>query len=560
MAYNLDIYENLIFDVPSARKMRYLHVVAALLFGLLTTFINHVVRMTSGQTELTAVVAIAVFLIPAMAAAEFVYRLAPRFVNQNRKNWCYLITLIGQGLVFIFAVAALLLGADGRVLGIGLVFVTLTTFSVLVLAAGTDRFTHIGFASTLQGVSVLGIIHVSTGIRPIGASGPLGTLPSVLNTLLIMLLINSGLVLSVLIHERLFDANVTYIDGANLTAALLQGRAESIDTGEPAEPRVHTLCIERDEKSAVFLAPWIHPGPITSFGGGRVTVDVIDHLNSQYDAGFYMKVPATHKSDPATTEAAEKVCVAASDPRTYATATRLHTREVDGISLRGRRFGDQRIVFVEPPNKDDFDIGVIADVIHPEETIIIDRHADRTEGYTIDLYEASEARRLRGELRKFLTELDELETLQYHAGWAVDHDRNHDEKAIVALVERVDGQETLVLGSNANEMSDSLSEFEQEIATTFDETVVFTTDTHHDLWELADRTSVDRGRLENVVEKAQTTCAEARIGFGVDSTAEMRLLGEEYYALMHSINIVLRSFTISLVLLYLLAVVAFFLI
>jgi hypothetical protein len=73
--------------------------------------------------------------------------------------------------------------------------------------------------------------------------------------------------------------------------------------------------------------------------------------------------------------------------------------------------------------------------------------------------------------------------------------------------------------------------------------------------DLAARREVDPDRMRAVIDEATEAVEPARAGVGVERAAETRLLGKEYYALQYTINYVLRSFTVSLAVLYALAAV-----
>jgi len=232
----------------------------------------------------------------------------------------------------------------------------------------------------------------------------------------------------------------------------------------------------------------------------------------------------------------------------------LH-REYDSTTFYGRRYGDKSVVFVEPDRFGDFPLSIFAERIIPSETVVIDRHAYEADDERGIRYGSVGAERFRESLDRFLDELETQPLGEYKAGTAVDTDG----KEICALVERVDGQRTVLLGSNENEVSETVRAVSSELESEFDHTVFFSTDTHYDLHDLAARTQVEPDRIQSTVDAAAESVSSAKAGVDVARAEETRLLGTEYHALMYTINYVLRSFTVSLVVLYVMAAIAVFL-
>jgi glutaredoxin-related protein len=105
------------------------------------------------------------------------------------------------------------------------------------------------------------------------------------------------------------------------------------------------------------------------------------------------------------------------------------------------------------------------------------------------------AERTRENLKEFLDILDEQELYEYKAGYAVE--RNG--KDCMALVEEVDGQKTLLLGSDENGPCRNMLEAQKNYLKEFDEVNIFTTDTHKDLKDLASKKEIEMSRIESAV-------------------------------------------------------------
>ena len=190
---------------------------------------------------------------------------------------------------------------------------------------------------------------------------------------------------------------------------------------------------------------------------------------------------------------------------------------------------------------------MFAECIAPEDTVVVDRHAEEKESHHPVRYGSTEAERFQAGLRQFLRDLEEEPLAPYRAGAAV----ATDSKQVCALVEEADDQRTVLFGSNENEVSETMQELESELEAELDHAVVFSTDTHHSMHDLAARRQVDPDRIRAVVDRARDRLGPAEAGIATARVDDAtRLLGTEYYALMYTINYVLRSFTVSLVFLY----------
>lgn len=538
-AYNLGVYENLVFSVPPTGRLRRVLLGGGVLSGLLTVALAEVGGLMAASPTTALVVCLG--FVGGGTVTALTTQLFPDFPA----NWGYLIGLVAMALSFGFLVLDVLIGptAGWGVTVLGSAFVLLTVMAVLVLTAGTDQVLSLTAASVPMPLVMLGL--PAAGSRYLGL--PAVDLPV---AVAISGTVALGLALSVYVHERLIDANVDYIDGSRLTSTLLTGRREDIAAGYPHEPHVHTLRIETGSSRHTLVSPWVHPGPIANFGGGAVADSVINRLNED-GSGFYLKAPSTHEDDCAETAIADSVVSAVTSPETNDEASELLHRTYNDISFHGRRYGDSRVVFMEPSDFGDCPTSVIEEVIDPSDTLVVDRHAYEPGGDGGIRFGSVAAHSIQAALRRFLADLDRAPLYPYRAGMAVDTEG----KQICALVEEVNDQRTVVFGSNENEVSDTLRDLEAEMAAEHDAAIVFSTDAHHDIHDLAVRRQVDRARARAVIDEAAGSIGSARAGLGVTRAEETRLLGREYYALQYTINYVLRSFTVSLVGLYLAAAV-----
>ncbi|MFB6115581.1 MAG: DUF2070 family protein, partial [Candidatus Nanohalobium sp.] len=233
-------------------------------------------------------------------------------------------------------------------------------------------------------------------------------------------------------------------------------------------------------------------------------------------------------------------------------ASKLVEKDFEGLKLKGRRIGDQKIVFIETERFDDFEKEVFMDVLDHENVMIFDQHNHPDHrGREIMHNSSVPAEKARKCLEEFLELLEEEELYTYSAGFST----STEGKALTALVEEVDGQRTLLLGSDENGPCKSVLEAEKKFSNRFDEVNIFTTDTHEDLKDLASKKSIDGERIDQTVEEAVKGLSKARIGFATSRAEKINLLHRDYYGLMHSINILTRLFPLSVIILYISAII-----
>jgi predicted neutral ceramidase superfamily lipid hydrolase len=125
-----------------------------------------------------------------------------------------------------------------------------------------------------------------------------------------------------------------------------------------------------------------------------------------------------------------------------------------------------------------------------------------------------------------------------------------DGKPITAVVEKVDGQKTLLLGSDENGPCETVNAKADEVSDRFEEVKVFTTDTHEDIKDLANTEEIDEDRLSSVIQEASETLSPASAGLTSSRCRDINLLNRDYYSITHSINIITRLFPLSIIILY----------
>lgn len=126
------------------------------------------------------------------------------------------------------------------------------------------------------------------------------------------------------------------------------------------------------------------------------------------------------------------------------------------------------------------------------------------------------------------------------------------------MVESVDGQDVLLMGIDTNGVTPDVRDLESRYRETFDEVLVFSTDTHASIHELANMRHSNVDALETAVERAREDVAPASIGLTSRTTRPLKLLKNDYNGLVFSVNILIRLTVIALLGLYALLVLWLF--
>ncbi len=537
MTDNLDSFQRIVFTLPSTGYSVLGISVAALFFAALTFIGFEEFRSIDlGFVDFLGL-AVMVYGLPAVFSAE---TLQQAFDDYPRE-WGLLLALCN--LVVFGIYTTLMTGADTtinlwNVFWLGLITVYLSNLFVLLLSLGYEHVRGISVTSLLQpALSLVGFHVLMVGYLRI----PIGLY---ITNGLILLFAGFCLVGIVVLFEYLMGANLADISVLNLTSGLIQKREQELDLGYETVVDVQSVTVETSE-TATFVAPWIHPGPLEGFGGGRVTTKIIDRLNADGN-GFFFHVPSTHKSDPADPADYAEILDAVEKPETTEEVSKLLKREYPDATFYGRRYGDRNIVYMDT-EFDDYRVSIFKEFLDLESVVLVDLHNQRKDRSRKEVWYGSEtARKLREQLTDFLMELEIQPLGEYAAGFSTDLDG----RPITALVEEVDGQKTLVFGIEGNGICEEVEAFKRQLAADFDDIVLFTTDTHGSVHDMTAENQLDPDRGRRVVKEAAERVETASAGINRSETRPIRLLGEDYSGLIFSINILIRAVILALILLY----------
>lgn len=542
-ADNVEVFKKVIFHLPKLEDTLKLTAVTAFFYASIL-FLLLQERFDLMFNELAIpVIGLLLFVVPGVISSEAYTFCLPEYP----RKWGYFLSLINQLIIFLFT--ALLafsesFGTAWNILWLGLTTLYASNFFILVLSNG-PLMKKISVLSMIQPVLILSGFHVL-----FGRYLEIGLVSYLMNFLIV---IGTGIVLLLAFYltEFLVGSNVSNISIIDLATALLQNRQEKLEIGREVRPDVQTLEIENSSGVKKFLAPWLHPGPLQGFGGGQITGKIIEDLNSEGE-GFFLHVPSCHQMDPTDPKDAEKVLQASNSPDKNSEASKLVKAEYDFCTFYGRKVGDQKIVFLEIKGFDDYDSAVFQPFIDKEEVLLIDLHNQPKSCREGEMrYGTAKAQQAQKNLGKFLEELEKLPQEKYSAGFS----SRTDGKPAMALVEQVGDQRTVIFGVEGNDASRKLLELEAELKQEFDEALLFTTDTHASIHDLASERQLEKSEIRKIVDEASSDLSEASIGFSVEKAEEMKFLTDKYFGLIYTINILVRLIPIMLLALYILLVV-----
>ncbi|SFS90150.1 DUF2070 family protein [Halostagnicola kamekurae] len=545
-ADNVDIFKHIVFSLPPLPVQIAAMVVLSPVYAAVTYLSFNTFAPVELLPGIIPLIALSVYFVPSFVPAELFYHVLPDYP----RHWSYFLALTNQ--LFVFVYALILSGADTgsnawRIIWLALITVSLTNVLVLTVSVGHERLKRIIPVSILQPLLLIGVFQVFIG-RAVGIEDSV-----ILLHFGVLLGVVAFLVLVLKVFDYLIGSNAN-VSAFELTSSLLKGERSALDLGYISKPDVQTLEVDNG-RSLTLAAPWVHPGPLGGFGGGELSQEVIESLN-ETGAGFFLHVPCTHKEDLADPADATKILEAVGEPEKTARASRLYSKDYDDVRFYGRTVDDSKIVFFEAEGIDDYHPGIFMGDVSRDDVLLVDMHNHHihAEMDTEIQYGTEEAARLKRYFDDFLETLDGLDTYEYEAGFDVDCDGD----PVVALVEEVDSQTTLVFGTDTNGVTDDLRALRERLENEFDEVILFSTDTHASVYELANMDEVETDVVEGVIQNASENVSNARIGLTNRQSDPVRLLKLDYSGLVFSVNIIIRLILISLAAFYLLLIVLVF--
>ncbi|MFP4654992.1 MAG: DUF2070 family protein [Methanohalobium sp.] len=543
MSDNIDVFKNIIFNVPSLKKVIGTLIFTGIIYGILINLSISYISAVSLNPWYIIVTVLFMFIIPALLSGE----MYSQFLPEYPRKWGYFLTLFNEFVIFVYGMILTASTNSGfisawNIFWLAIITIFLTSLIVLVGTLGYDYIKRISLLSLIQPLMIVTAFHLYIG-RSLEIS-----VTTYLERLGVLFLAGVMLVLIFLMAEYLISTNVN-VSVIKLSSGLLQKRQEVLDLGYMSTPDVQTLSIENENSITTIAAPWIHPGPLEGFGGGRASTDIINHLNKN-GTGFFFHVPSTHKCDPVDPGDIHKIIKALKNPPISPKASRMIKENYPEhkLTFYGRKFGNKKIVYMQAENYGDYEISVFRDIIDLENVMIIDlhNHERNMEPDPQLLYGTDEADIYREKLIDFLEKLENKKTSDYYVGYCTDPTGTPK----FAMVEIVDGQKTLLFGTEGNGISKEMDDVRQDLKDKFDDILIFTTDTHSSIHDMISDKHVDPDDLYQVIDKANHNVSKGSAGFTNNKSEPMKLLKDDYLGLAYSINILLRLVPLTLLLLY----------
>ncbi len=540
MSDNIDVFKSIIFSVPSTKKVFLSILGFSALLGLLLNLSLSYFTNSPFNFEYLVVSIFFIFMIPALLSGE----LYSFFLPDYKRKWAYFLSFFNEFVLFFYGI--ILVSADGfvgawNVFWLAIITIFLTSLIALLSTLGYGYIKEITLLSLVQPSIIVVAFHLYIG-RGLSLS-----YATYLEKFGVLFLAGSVLIIILGLSEYLIGTNVD-VSALRLLSGLIQKKQEVLDLGYFVLPDVQTLSIENDDGDSTVAVPWIHPGPLEGFGGGRASTDIINHLNDDGE-GFFFHVPSTHKSDPANPDDINKIIDALKNPEKNSKTSKMIQKSYNGVKFYGRKIGDQKIVFMEAEGFGDYEIPVFKEILDLEKVMIIDlhNHIRNKEPDSQLAYDTEESYYFREKLKDFLKELENLEMHEYKVGFSVDCENIPK----FALVEKTNNQKTLIFGTEGNGISEEMEEIKKEYNNKYDKILVLTTDTHSSIHKMTANKHIKKKRMRKTIEKANKNKSKGKIGFTNQKAEPMKLLKDDYLGLTYSINILARLVPLTLLLLYL---------
>jgi putative membrane protein len=541
MSDNIDVFKNVIFSIPSMQTVIGTIIAFGVFSGVLTNLGLAYFSDVTFNIEYVIETIFLVFILPTLATGELYHR---AFDDLPRK-WSYCIALFNEFILFVHGMIITATNGVGivnswNVFWLALITIFFINLVVLIATMGYERVQRISLISLSHPLLILATFHIF-----IGRKQQIGYTTYVEN-LGVLIIVALAVLLAFLLAEYLISTNVN-VSAVKLFSGLMHKQQEILDLGYLVRPDVQTILIKNETGETTISVPWIHPGPLEGFGGGRASTDIIRYLNDNGE-GFYFHVPSTHKSDPANPKDIDKIIAAMERPDTSPMASRMIKSEHENLVFYGRKWGNQKIVYMEAEEFGDYEIPVFREILDLQEVVIVDLHNHMRDAEPdIQLtYGTLKAEFFREKLLEFIEELDRESLYEYHVGYAVDPA----DTPKFALVEEVDGQEILIFGTEGNGISEEMVEVRERYEGEFDDIILFTTDTHCSIHKMTADKHVDPEKLAAVIEKARRKVSIGSAGFTNRQAEPMKLLKDDYLGLAYSINILARLIPLTLILVY----------
>ncbi|MCJ7450719.1 MAG: DUF2070 family protein [Candidatus Nanohaloarchaeota archaeon QJJ-9] len=523
MPEDLSGYRKVIFRSPSLKKLLILNLLVGILFGS----VNGAIAFLIFDQKLlwVPILSLLLYIIPSVINGELLASL-----SKLSRKWTYSMSFIDQITVFGFSLIIPLPSSHiWSLMWLGLATVYL--LGILGLVGGRGRrkyFTNFAYP-LIYPLWLLAVFHTFVGSN-VGVSRMVYIHNSTLFFITSILL---GLTL--LIFEFVIKANSKSISALDFLSNVILDEEKAIEDYIETHVYNQSLEIEGKEK-ARFYIPWIHPGPVSGFGGGNLIPELVD------ESSFFLHVPSAHSMDLADPEEVERF-KSPPEAEKSSKASKLLKGDKGGFKFWGRMYGDSKIVFIQNKDVDDYDPSMIYDIKEDHENLtLIDMHNQPMDGEGKPVQPMDpRSKILREGIESLVQKLEEAELKDYRAGFKI-------QKGYSILVEELGDQKTVQIVMNANGKPPVLKEVEKELE--FDENLLLTTDTHQQLSLIANPPPAEKEEIIESVRESEENLESAEAGISEEKLENVNILGGNYGRLIATLNVMGRLVPISLLLYY----------
>lgn len=467
---------------------------AILLLSLLTGYLANRALLT----PVALLLGLVAFTLPVVVAALLTKPLAEALGGKMYLRRAALLGLFGLGLVFLGALAALLIPGSSMV-----------------------RYLLVAWASTLwlRQAVLMALSHSSplrsfpaVAIQPILGFAILPLfLPITLGDWLVGLLAGAAFYAAGLVFTLVAVIPLERASGADGLSMMRYSLDHMTEKGGEGTEEMEAffasfanrvtvpaglLALEREgTKPVLVVVASLHPGPYGRLGGSDLPTKLQDALGPDADV-IVPHGPSTHDQNPATTEEAGKLATWVRESlrqiAPHDGASRFVRVTRGGVSVGCQIFDDTALLLAtrapEPTDDIDFATGYAALAVAREEGVrgamLADAHNSIAPGSGAMVFGTEESYALLEATREAVREAKQQVGNGLRVGVAserslVDPDRGLGPRGIQALVAEVDGQRTAYLLFDGNNMVPDLREkLLESIADLVDEAEVLTSDNH----------------------------------------------------------------------------------
>ncbi len=340
------------------------------------------------------------------------------------------------------------------------------------------------------------------------------------------------------LNEYLFQVNSNGLKGSSFPSKLLLDKECDIHIGEEGDVPVRNIGIKNEHGGLDLFVPWVHAGPVASFGGSRISTDSID----EQDSSFFLHAPSSHFSDVTSVGDKERILDKKNSPDEYfSQATKIRKVEGAEFNLYGRGYGDKKLILIDS-EFDDYKRSIFDKYLEDENLVVVDLHGeeDRAESDILS-YNSQSANAINEEIGNLVDKIGNSERHTYEAGWCIEER----DKSIFAMVEQVGDEKSLLLFVNENEASESTRKAYQRFEEDYTNVFVSTTDSHRSVYDQVVGYENPFSDYESIVEEAEEKLIDAALGINYENVENVRLFKDSYLEFMGSLNILLRLYPLS---------------